>query len=122
MAIQAGFDGVSDDWQIHTTGYNTPTGRPKLTVSYTTDPVTVNTFQPGVGTYAASNVTMARVVGTSPTAPTPSTTDGSTITGGSASDGPDATTAEALALVKFNGIFGNGAGQRLPISLSRRPG
>lgn len=107
MAIQAGFDGVADDWQIHTTGYNTPQGRPKLTVTYTTDPVTVSTFQPGVGTYDASNVTMARVVGGA----SPATTDGSTITAGSALDGPDATTSEALALVKFNAIFGNGAGQ-----------
>src|SRR4029079_3504355 len=111
MAIQAGFDGVSDDWQIHTTGYNTPEGRPKLTVTYTTDPVTVNTFQPGVGTYDASNVTMAKVVGTNPNSATPVTTDGSTITGGSALDGPDATTSDALALVKFNAIFRNGAGQ-----------
>jgi hypothetical protein len=107
MAIQAGFDGAADDWQIHTTGYTTPQGRPKLTVTYTTDPITVNTFQPGVGTYAASNVTMAKVVGGA----SPVTTDGSTITAGSALDGPDATTSDALALIKFNAIFGNGAGQ-----------
>jgi hypothetical protein len=113
VAIQAGFTGVSDDWQIHTTGYNTPEGRPKLTVTYTTDPVTMTSFQPGVGGYADANVTMARVVGGA----SPATTDGATIAGdtGNFLDGLDATpTSEQLALIKFTNMFGNGAGQADP--------
>jgi hypothetical protein len=112
VAVQAGFTGTADDWQVHTTGYGTPEGRPKLTVTYTTDPVTVTTFQPGVNGYADANVTMARVVGGA----SPATTDGATITGdaGNFLDGLDASTSEQLALVKFTNMFGNGAGQADP--------
>lgn len=117
VAVQAGFPGQSDDWTIHTTGFATPEARPKLSVTYTTDPITLTSFQPGVGSYDASNVTMARVVGTSPTISTPVTTDGSTITGGAGLDGPESptpTTADQLALIKFSNIFGAGAGQAAP--------
>jgi hypothetical protein len=112
VAVQAGFTGSSDDWQIHTTGYSTPEGRPKLSVTYTTDPVTVTSFQPGVGSYLDSDVMMARMVGGA----SPATTDGATITGdtGNFLDGADGSTAEQLALIKFSNMFGNGAGQADP--------
>jgi hypothetical protein len=109
VAVQAGIPGPIDDWHIHTTGYATPEGRPKLSVTYTTDPVTVTTFQPGVGTYADSSVTMTRVL-SSGAAPT----NGATITTNAGLDGMDATTNEQLALVKFSNVFGNGVGQAAP--------
>jgi hypothetical protein len=101
FAVQAGTPAVSDDWHIHTTGYSISEGRPKLSVTYTTDPVSVNTFQPGVGTYAESSVKMARVT-------TGGTTDGATIT---TNGGIDASTTESLALVQFSDVFGAGIGQ-----------
>jgi hypothetical protein len=107
VAVQAGIPGPIDDWHIHTTGYTTPEGRPKLSVTYTTDPITVTTFQPGVGTYADSNVTMTRVVGGT----VPATTDGATITTNAGLDGLETTVNEQLALVKFSNVFGAGIGQ-----------
>lgn len=111
LVVQAGFEGLNDEggWRILTTGYSVPQGRPKLSVTYTTDPVMTNSFQPGVDGYAENNLTMARVVGTSPTDPE-ATTDGSTISSAFI-DFPDATTGEQLALLKFNNVFGNNPGQ-----------
>jgi hypothetical protein len=107
FAVQAGFVGQSDDWHVHTTGYATPEGRPKLSVTYTTDPVTMATFQPGVGTYAESSVTMTRVSGGA----SPVTENGTGITTTGGLDGADASTNEQLALVKFSDVFGAGIGQ-----------
>jgi hypothetical protein len=111
LVVQAGFDGVNDDsgWRVLTTGYSVPQGRPKLNVTYTTDPVTVTSFQPGVGGYLESNVTMARVVGNI-SGSGEATTDGATIES-EFLDFPEATVAEQLALVKFSNVFGSGAGQ-----------
>jgi hypothetical protein len=63
FAIQTGFTGTNNAWGIRTGGYNDGTGdiasRPKLTVTYTTDPVTSTTFRQGDGGY--SGTTMAFV-------------------------------------------------------------
>jgi hypothetical protein len=107
MAVQAGFEGTNNDWGVFTTGYAVPQGRPKLNVTYTIDPIQTSTYQSGVAGY--EGVTMARVVASGPIEGE-STIDGSTLSTGFL-DGVDASTAEQLALIKFDDVFGNGAGQ-----------
>jgi hypothetical protein len=111
LVVQAGFEGVNDagGWRILTTGHSVPQGRPKLSVTYTTDPVSFTSFQPGVGGYSESNLTMARVVG-NVAGSGEATTDGASITSAFL-DYPDATTGDQLALLKFSNVFGNGVGQ-----------
>jgi hypothetical protein len=59
MVMQAGFTGTTNGWNFWTTGVGDPTYRPKLSVTYTTDPVAINTFQQDVNGYTGT--TMARV-------------------------------------------------------------
>jgi hypothetical protein len=59
MTVQSGFTGTADAWGVRSNNYATVADRPKLTVSYTTDPVTVATFRQGVNGY--SGTTMAKV-------------------------------------------------------------
>ena len=51
---------TSDGWSIRTTGYPLSDARPKLKVSYTTDPVAMNTFQDGTGDYAGTTMAIVR--------------------------------------------------------------
>ncbi len=65
VVIQTGFSGspvtgaTSDGWNILTTGHPLVDNRPKLSITYTTDPIEFNTFQRGLNGYAAD--TMAYV-------------------------------------------------------------
>jgi hypothetical protein len=119
MVIQSGFSGQTNGWITQTTGNATAARRPKLNVSYTTDPIQVNTFQRGANGYAGD--TMAWVRSGSVTTPGESTFDGLTgvgtvdppltsfqqfLDGKNATDSPD-----DLALIKFADVFGAGAGQ-----------
>jgi len=51
---------TGDGWSIRTTGYPLSDTRPKLTVSYTTNPVVMNTFQDGKGDYAGTTMAIVR--------------------------------------------------------------
>ncbi len=53
IAIQTGFPtGTTDGWNILSTGHPIVDRRPQLSVTYTTDPVELNTFQRGLNGYA----------------------------------------------------------------------
>ncbi|MEA3224699.1 MAG: DNRLRE domain-containing protein [Planctomycetota bacterium] len=67
LVIQAGLPDLineqantTDGWSIRTTGYPSSDTRPKLKVSYTTDPVEMNTFQDGTGDYAGTTMAIVR--------------------------------------------------------------
>jgi hypothetical protein len=55
LVLQAGFPGTSDAWDVRTHNYKADSvSQPKLSITYTTDPVNVSTFQKGVNNYTAS--------------------------------------------------------------------
>jgi hypothetical protein len=131
LVIQTGFgadalqtSGTTDGWAINATGHPLAGLRPQLSVTYTTDPIEVNTFQRDLNGYAGDTMAWVRsgtaLFGTT-TTPDPTvddvTTDGLTLTQ-SFLDGPqfsnpagDTSSPDDLALVKFNNVFGSGANQ-----------
>lgn len=125
LAVQMGFPGNTDGWAIQTTGFPLPEGRPQLSVTYTTDPIELNTFQQDVNGYTGNS--MARVqsgaIGlASTTNPDPAiddiTTDGATLADPTFLDGPlfsdtigTLSSGDDFALLKFDSVFGAGAGQ-----------
>jgi hypothetical protein len=123
--IQTGHPtGTANGWAIQSTGNPYVEYRPKLSVTYTTDAVEVNAFQRDLNGYTGD--TMAHVqsglniVGTTADpnfAADDVTTDGTTLTQAFL-DGPQftgvdgtANSEDALALIRFGGVFGAGAGQ-----------
>lgn len=129
VVIQSGFSGQTNGWIIQTTGNGDTARRPKLSVSYTTDPIRVTTFQRGAAGYDGD--TMAWVRGGSVEAPDVATFDGYSGAGTNGTslvtdppadanfqqflDGPNATDSpNDLALIKFDDVFGTGAGQASP--------
>lgn len=132
LVIQAGLPGdpnnnagTTDGWGVNSTGFPITDGRPQLSVTYTTDPVEVNTFQRGLNGYSSDTVALVNSgsIGLSSTTnPDPSvddtTTDASTLTDSVFLDGPaysdiDGTLSspDIFGLFKFNNVFGAGAGQ-----------
>jgi hypothetical protein len=110
---------TADGWSVQTTGYPIADGRPKLEVTYTTEPVTARTFQRGdANGYAAD--TMVRVRSGSNVLMDDGgegTDDGLGLQEGFL-DGanitlPDGTASsdDNFALVKFGNVFGAGASQ-----------
>jgi hypothetical protein len=140
IVVQSGFTGTSDGWSIQTTGNNNSAFRPKLSVTYTTAPISTHTFQHGVNGYEGDTmawvrggaITTATVANPDPTVDD-STYDGitgnftlsptSTLPSGTTPpaqltsfqqflDGPDGNTSpDDLALLKFPNVFGAGADQ-----------
>lgn len=67
LVIQAGLPDLinevantTDGWSIRTTGYPLSDTRPKLKVSYTANPVEINTFQDGTGDYTGTTMAIVR--------------------------------------------------------------
>jgi hypothetical protein len=134
FAMQAGLADVAaqnantaDGWSIHTTGFPTSDTRPKLNVTYTTAPVTVNTFQRGLNGYNGDSMAIVRSGFnalnpdplTEPPGPNPPevTEDASTLSQ-TFLDGVfftntagDTSSRDDLALLKFGGVFGSSPGQ-----------
>jgi hypothetical protein len=121
LVIQAGLPDVinevantTDGWSIRTTGYPSSDSRPKLKVSYTTNPVEINTFQDGAGDYAGTTLAIVRS-GTNAIVEdigSEITEDGSTLDqtflDGVLFTDIDGTTSspDDLALLKFGNVFG----------------
>ena len=76
LVVEAGFPGLNDDLRIFTTGNSLPQARPKLSVTYTTDSVSIATFQSGVNGY--SGVTSAVLTGPTTGGASESTANGVT--------------------------------------------
>jgi hypothetical protein len=51
LVVQAGFEGTSDGWIMRSGSHGVQSARPVLSVSYTTEPVTVTRLQNGVNGY-----------------------------------------------------------------------
>ncbi len=137
MAVESGFTGTSDGWQVQTIGANNASIRPQLSVTYTTDQIAVNTFQHDLNGYSADTSAWVRsgtiltADGTNPdptvdditydgltgqftASPTTTQTPGPTdfqefLDGPNGTDSPD-----DVGLFKFSNVFGNGAGQAPP--------
>ena len=140
LVVQSGFTGTTDGWSIQSTGNNNPAFRPKLSVTYTTAPIAMHTFQDGVNGYSGDTmawvrggaITTATVANPDPTvddstydgitgnftlSPTSTLPSGTTPPTQLASfqqflDGPDGNTSpDDLAIVKFTNVFGAAADQ-----------
>lgn len=61
VAIQTGFPtGTTDGWNILSTGHPLRESRPTLSVTYTTDPIEMNTFQRGLNGYSADSMAIVK--------------------------------------------------------------
>lgn len=131
LVIQTGFgtsttvtSGTTDGWGINATGHPLVDLRPKLSVTYSTSPIQVNTFQHELNGYTGDTMAWLQsgptIFGTLAT-PDPSvddvTTDGTTLDQVFL-DGPqfsdplgNTSSPDDMALIKFGSVFGSGAGQ-----------
>jgi len=78
FVVQSGFTGTSDGWNYYTSGYAVQANRPKLTVTYTTSPIAVHTFQHGVNGYTGDSsawVKSGTIAAANATNPDPSVDD-----------------------------------------------
>ncbi|QDV73916.1 DNRLRE domain-containing protein [Botrimarina mediterranea] len=110
VAVAAGFPGTSDGWGINSPGHSFPEFRPRLSVTYTTEPITERVFQRGLNGYDGN--TMIRMNGGADIND-PSddeTTDGLTYTQ-EFLDGADYNSNDVGSLIKFDDVFGAGANQ-----------
>jgi hypothetical protein len=143
LVIQTGNPrGTDDGWGVLSTGHPLPERRPRLSVTYTTNPMEVNSFQRGVAGYTGDTMAYVRsgtnIVGTTTEADSArdditfdaltgahSVASNTTIAApadltlfeqfldGAQFESPTgvANSADQLALLKFGGVFGAGAGQ-----------
>jgi autotransporter-associated beta strand protein len=101
---------TTDAWQVFGSADATVAYRPKLSVTYTTEPTITTSIKPGVAGYAGfSGITLHGVTNATldVTAATAITLDGPT---GNAPPG-DVGSPDLLGLVKYDGIFGSAATQ-----------
>jgi hypothetical protein len=112
FVVQAGWTGATNGWGFFTNGAATVANRPKLSVTYTTDPIEVNVFQRDLNGYTGDTVARPSS-GSDINSPSDDVTvDGTTVTGAHYIDGNDAgTDARLRGLVKFTSVFGAGANQ-----------
>ncbi len=130
LVIQAGLPDLinevantTDGWSIRTTGYPSSDTRPKLKVSYTTNPVEMNTFQDGTGDYTDTTMAIVRS-GTNAIiedigdldrpemTEDASTLDQTFLDGVRFTDiGGNTDSPDDLALLKFGNVFGTEPGQ-----------
>lgn len=112
MVIQAGFTGQTNGWAYWTNGNTTPAVRPKLSVTYTTDPIGVTSFQRGVNGYSSDAMVRLSSGVDLVNSSDDITLDSSTLTGSYYIDEMESSTANHLRTVlKFGDVFGAGAGQ-----------
>jgi hypothetical protein len=130
LVVQAGLSdsifeaaNTGDGWSIRTTGYPLSDTRPMLTVSYTTNPVQMNTFQDGTADYNDTTMAIVRS-GTNAMIEDIADLDRPEITEDGATleqtflDGViftdiagNTNSVDDLALLKFGNVFGTEPGQ-----------
>lgn len=113
FVVQAGFPPyTTNGWQFGSSGNADPTRRPKLSVTYTTDPIEVNTFQRDLNGYTGDTMAWLRGPSTDVNMIPPETIDGTTLVQ-SFLDGPNTAgdSRDDIALLKFDNLFGTDAGQ-----------
>jgi hypothetical protein len=113
---------TADGWSIHTTGFPTSDTRPKLEVTYTTNPIQRNTFQRGANGYMGDTMAIVRS-GTNalmpdPAATNPEVTEDASLLDQTFLDGVfftntmgDTNSPDDFALLKFGNVFGTNSGQ-----------
>jgi hypothetical protein len=113
---------TADGWSIHTTGFPTSDTRPKLEVTYTTDPIQRNTFQRGLNGYSGDTMAIVRsglnALVADPTATPPEITEDASTLDQTFLDGVfftntagDTNSPDDFALLKFGNVFGTSPGQ-----------
>jgi hypothetical protein len=104
FAIQAGYAGTTDGWQIGTSSNPDLSRRPKLDVEYTTDSVLTATFQQGVNDYTGTTMSWLKQDGN-----VNNPLDGALIDQAFL-DGPAANSPDDRALIKFDQVFASEGG------------
>jgi hypothetical protein len=129
FVIQAGLSdsvtanaNTADGWSIHTTGFPTSDTRPRLDVTYTTDPIQRTTFQRGANGYMGDTMAIVRS-GTNalmpdPAGTVPEITEDASLLDQTFLDGVfftsttgDTNSPDDFALLKFGNVFGTNPGQ-----------
>lgn len=111
FVIQAGWTGQTDGWGFFTTGAATVANRPKLSVTYTTDPIGITTFQRDQNGYTGDTVARLDSGGDLNGSGDDVTIDGSVSSGAYYIDGATGSGGVFSGLLKFTGVFGANAGQ-----------
>jgi hypothetical protein len=129
FAIQAGLadtvaaeHNTTNGWSIHTTGFPTSDTRPKLEVTYTTEPIQRNVFQRGLNGYNSDTMAIVRsgdnALMPDPAATNPEITEDASLLDQTFIDGVFFTSTDGatssrddLALLKFGNVFGSNPGQ-----------
>jgi len=130
LVLQAGLPDLlnerantTDGWGIRTTGYPSSDTRPKLKVSYTTNPVEMNTFQDGTGDYAGTTMAIVRsgtnaIIEDTADLDRPEMTEDASTLDQTFLDGVlftdiagNTSSPDDLALLKFADVFGTEPGQ-----------
>jgi hypothetical protein len=113
FVIQAGWTGQTDGWGFFTNGAATVANRPKLSVTYTTDPIGITTFQRDLNGYTGDTVARIGSGDDLSGSGDDETIDGSTVTGAYYIDGAAgaSNTGVLAGLLKFTNVFGAGANQ-----------
>jgi hypothetical protein len=112
FVVQAGWTGETNGWGFWTSGAATVADRPKLSVTYTQNPVGITSFQRDVNSYTGDTYARLSSGADINGAGDDITIDGTTETGAFFIDGNDAGVDPRLrGLVKFTNVFGAGAGQ-----------
>ncbi len=113
FVVQAGWTGETNGWGFFTNGTATVGNRPKLSVTYTTSPIGVATFQRDLNGYTGDTVVRLSSGADLINSADDITIDGSTATGSYYYvDEMDSSASTHLrALMKFDNVFGSNPGQ-----------
>jgi hypothetical protein len=112
FVVQAGWTGQTDGWGFYTSGAALPADRPKLSVTYTTDPIGVKTFQRGdANGYAGDSIARVDSGGDLNGSSDDVTLDGTTLDGAYYIDGATSAGGIFSGLFKFDNVFGAGGSQ-----------
>lgn len=110
VTIQAGFPGTTDGWGINAPGHSFSEFRPRLSVTYTTEPITERVFQRGLNGYAGDTMLQVNSGASIADPSDDETLDGINLTQ-QFLDGADYNSNDIAGLIKFDGVFGTGSTQ-----------
>lgn len=106
---------TTNGWAVRSTSWTTVTERPKLTISYTTDPVTTLHFQQGVNGYTAGSMAYIKqnqdydAISQNGNTVTQAYLDG--YIADNVNTAANESSPDDQAIVKFDNLFGSTAGQ-----------
>lgn len=112
FAVLAGHTGQTNGWGFYTSGSTTAANRPKLSVTYTTDPISKKTFQRGdINGYDGNTIIRMDSGADLAGGGDDVTIDATALDGAYYIDGDTSSHGVLNSIMKFGGIFGAGANQ-----------